>query len=375
MNTELFVQKLIEHGIDFFTGVPDSLLKNIGNCICNMTAPKQHIIAANEGNAIALAAGHYLSTGKIPLVYLQNSGLGNTVNPLLSMADPSLYAVPMLVFLGWRGQKGVNDAEQHLKQGRITCPLLETMEYSWEILEKESSQAVLQIGRVIDFLKAEPQPYFFLVEKETFEPVSLRRPPPSLSKMSRETALRIIAELLPSDYFVVSTTGKTSREWHEIREELQQDSSRDFPCIGSMGHTSSIALGMAVGSKKNILCIDGDGSMLMHLGAIAVAGKLQLENFHYLLLNNGSHESVGGLPTPLDHVNFERFFLSLGFSSCYTAENPEELRLNFEKFIHSSKSILELKIKQGSREELSRPQTTAHERSRTVRRAFSTLKE
>lgn len=370
INTENFVKKLESCGVGFFTGVPDSLLKTLGNYFYENITEDRHIITANEGNAIALAAGNYLATGNIPLVYLQNSGLGNTVNPLLSMADSSLYAIPMLIFVGWRGQGGTGDAEQHLVQGPATPRLIEAMGYSYVILSKDEATAFQQIEEATKSFETKPQPYFFVVEKESFEKYPLINKPASAGDMSREDALRIIAESLPSNCFVVSTTGKTSREWYEVREQLGQSHNKDFLTVGSMGHTSSIALGMALGTDRSIVCIDGDGSLLMHMGAAVLAGHLKRSNLKYVLVNNFSHESVGGLPTPLEHVDFESFFKAVGFKTYFRAKDQDSLKANIKKFINSYNSVLEVRVRQGSREDLSRPDKKAGELTKMIREEF-----
>lgn len=370
MDTKRFFDKLCESGIEFFTGVPDSLLKDFGNCLYEKLPKGQHIIAANEGNAIALAAGSYIATGKISIVYLQNSGLGNTINPLLSMADKKLYAIPMIIIIGWRGQG--KDAEQHLVQGRLTPKLIETMGYPNVVLSHDEKEAYVQIDTAMTELHDNPQPYFIVVEEGTFDsyPLSREHRPLPAGDMSREAALHMIAQYLSSDYFVVTTTGKTSREWYEVREQLDQKHTQDFLTVGSMGHTSSIALGMALRSKKNILCIDGDGSMLMHMGSLVVAGNAQCENFKYVLINNFSHESVGGLPTPLDHVDFDGLFRAFGFTRYYRADNLSELETQIAVFMQASGAVLEIRVKQGSRSDLARPDMSAGELAKMLRKQF-----
>ncbi len=375
ISTEKFVQKLLESNIHFFTGVPDSLLKDFGNYIYSHISANNHVIVANEGNAIALAAGSYLASNTIPLVYLQNAGLGNIVNPLLSMADASLYAIPMIILVGWRGKDGKDDAEQHLQQGSCTPSLIEAMQYPFCVLSQQEETALQQIDKAIRSITETPQPYFLIVEKETFSSVPLTKKVASASNMSREKALHIVARSLPEDYFVVTTTGKTSREWYEVREQLQQSHDNDFLTVGSMGHTSSIALGMAMQSNAHILCVDGDGSMLMHMGSLAVAGSVHLENFHYVLINNLSHESVGGLPTNIHHIHFEQFFLSIGFDAYFRADTPENLENVVHNFINTKHAVLEIRVKQGSRKDLSRPDKTSGQISQTLREQFTKTKE
>lgn len=371
ISTINFYNKLRKVGIDFFAGVPDSILKYFGNCLCEHLSSSSHIIAANEGNAIALAAGSYIATGKVPMVYLQNSGLGNTINPLLSMADGNLYAIPVIILVGWRGQGGINDAEQHLQQGPATPKLIEAMDYPQIVLSRNEHEAFSQIDSIMQSLVSNPQPHFVLVEANTFEKHPLSQSFLSAGTMSREEALKIIASSVSDETFVVTTTGKTSREWYEVREQLSQNHSKDFLTVGSMGHTSSIALGMALTSNKDILCIDGDGSMLMHMGAVAVAGNVVCKNFRYIMVNNFSHESVGGLPTPLAHIDFENFFKSLGFQHYYISDTPESLQENIGKFMTSCASVLEIRVKQGSRDNLTRPDMSAGDIATMLRKEFA----
>ena len=244
------------------------------------------------------------------------------------------------------------------------------MGYPFVVLSKDEQTASQQIKEVIHSFETQPQPYFVVVEKGTFDSYSLSNPPPPAGDMSREDALQIIAASIPEDSFVVTTTGKTSREWYEVRELLSQSHSRDFLTVGSMGHTSSIALGMALQSDENIVCVDGDGSFLMHMGAAVVSGSVQLKNFKYVLVNNFSHESVGGLPTPLSKVDFASLFTAIGFHSYAMADTIDDLRLKIKDFIHSSCGVLEIRVKQGSREDLSRPDKSAGELTHMLRESF-----
>ncbi len=272
-------------GIDFFTGVPDSLLKDFVAYVTDHGSEK-HIVAANEGNAIALAAGHFLATGKLACVYMQNSGMGNAINPLVSLADPAVYGIPMLLLVGWRAEPGVVDEPQHKKQGAITPALLETLGIPYKILPA-SKQAVKSAVRwAVLGAKKHARPYALLVRKSIFS-IYQKKSYTGLNKgMLREEALGLILSMLGGRDVVVSTTGKTSREIFEIRKYRAEGHARDFLAVGSMGHASSIALGIARGQKgRRVICLDGDGALLMHMGALATIGVSGARNFFLFVLN------------------------------------------------------------------------------------------
>ena len=264
VNTKEFYDYLNSKGMDFFAGVPDSLLKDLCACIKENSESSNNIITANEGNAVAIACGRYLSTSKIGVVYMQNSGLGNTVNPLLSLTDEDVYRVPELLIIGYRGEPGVHDEPQHVKQGKLTLPLLETMGIEYQILNENFKD---QIDTAYSYMRETLKPYAIVVKKGTFSNYKLAKKNNDYP-MTREESLEEILGSLNEDDFVVSTTGKTSREIFEIRERRNEGHGNDFLTVGSMGHTSSIALGMSLGTNKKVYCIDGDGSFIMHMGAI-----------------------------------------------------------------------------------------------------------
>ena len=289
--------QLAQGGIDFYVGVPDSLLKPFCAYVADQTREGQHVITANEGNAVALAMGHHLATGGNPAVYMQNSGLGNIVNPLLSLADKEVYSVPMLFVIGWRGQPGVKDEPQHIKQGRVTLPLLEAMEVSHAILDGDPEKSPELVAEAVKRVVEEGGVHALVVTQGAFEEYrgQKNREGPSLK---RESVIQQVVAALEKDTVVVSTTGKASRELFEIREAEGEGHERDFLTVGGMGHASQIALGIAMGAPaRQVVCIDGDGASLMHLGSMAINGTSGLKNFKHILINNGAHESVGGPPT------------------------------------------------------------------------------
>lgn len=354
LNTSEFFDFIQTKGVDFSTGVPDSLLKDF----CAYVADNSNdIIAANEGACIGIAAGYHLATGKIPLVYMQNSGFGNTINPLTSLTDPEVYSIPMLLMVGWRGRPGVKDEPQHVKMGRINEAMIESLEIPYCILSKDMAEAQKQIDKAFEYMSTEKAPYILLIEKETFEPYKLKSAKPDTYPMSRERAIEILLERLSDDDVMVSTTGKTSREVFEVREARNEPHFRDFLCVGNMGHTSQIALGIALGKpNRKVICLDGDGSFLMHMGSAAVVGDQAPKNLRYILINNGAHESVGGQPTVGFSTDFKRIAEACNFKSVSTASSEEELSQNIDEFLEKDgPSMLEINVKKGSRADLGRP--------------------
>lgn len=357
INTSEFYDYLIRKKLDTFYGVPDSLLKDICAYITSKTTPEKHIITANEGNAIALAAGKFLATGVPAVVYLQNSGLGNIVNPLISLADEHVYKIPILLMIGWRGEPGVHDEPQHVKQGKITLSLLDTLDIEYLVLTDNYQE---EINKAVEYMKNESRSFALVVKKNTFSKYSLKGES-NPHTISRESALEAIMSKIDKDSVIVSTTGKTSREVFEIRENNKETHERDFLTVGSMGHTASIALGVSLASNKKVFCIDGDGSLLMHLGSLGIAAKNARNNFKYIVINNGSHESVGGQPTICFELNLNQIFTGLGFQHIYEVSTIKEIEDNFPNFVENALSVLIINVKQGSRDDLGRPTSTPQE--------------
>jgi len=352
-----FYKKLTSHGVEFFTGVPDSLLKEFCLCIDDSIVGDKHIIAANEGNAVALAAGYYLAQKSIPLVYMQNSGLGNAINPLLSLCDSDVYSIPLLVLVGWRGEPGVKDEPQHTKQGKVQLELLKALDIPYKIISQNDNQFAMQISNGVKIAKTENRPVVFLIKKGTFEKYTTEIEKSPIQCMKREEALEIILRNLDDNTIVVSTTGKTSREIFEIREKNGQSHEQDFLTVGSMGHCSAIALGIALAKPhRQVVCIDGDGAMLMHLGSLTSIAILKPKNFRHILMNNEVHESVGGQKTAAKELDMTAIVNSLGSSKIFNAETPADLEQKFIDFVSCpGPSFLEVKIQSGSRENLGRP--------------------
>ncbi|OPY00575.1 MAG: Acetolactate synthase isozyme 1 large subunit [Syntrophorhabdus sp. PtaB.Bin047] len=359
-----FCDALKARGISFFTGVPDSLLQNLCTYLTEHRGPDEHIIAANEGNAVAMAAGHYLATGKVGAVYMENSGLGNTVNPLASLTDREVYRIPVLLIIGWRGEPGVKDEPQHVKQGRITTGQLELLEIPFRILEANSVLGAV-LEDVFSDLEREKAPVAIVVRKDTFSNHESNRKVRQRTTFKREAALRMVLSLAGAKDIVIVTTGKTSREVFEIRAE-GGEGQRDFLTVGSMGHTSSLALGAALGKpERRVICLDGDGSLLMHMGALPIIGSLKPKNLLHVLLNNASHESVGGQPTVADRIDFRNMALACGYAHYHKATDAASLSKCWQQLQNEKgPAMLEIVVSKGSRKDLGRPTATPEQNKR-----------
>lgn len=356
LNCENFYQYLLEKNINFFTGVPDSLLKSFCSYLMD-NAGQNHIISANEGNAIALAAGHYLASGNIALVYMQNSGIGNAINPLASLVDPEVYSIPVLMLIGWRGEPDVKDEPQHIKQGKVTTSLLEALSISYDILPSSSEEAKICLDKAYSYMQENNSPYALIVRKDTFEKYSLQNKVKNDYPVSREETIKCIVDSLSPEDIIVSTTGKASRELFEYRNYLHQEHDKDFLTVGSMGHSSSIALGIAKENKnRKVYCLDGDGALIMHMGSLAIIGLQSPKNFNHIILNNGCHESVGGQPTVGFNVDMQLLAKACGYKNVYRANSLEDIK-NSLKLLKDSAgpSFLEIRINSLSREDLGRP--------------------
>jgi phosphonopyruvate decarboxylase len=359
IDTALFCDALKSHNMLFYAGVPDSLLKNFCEYIDNDSAIK-NIICANEGAAIALAAGHYLSSGNIGVVYMQNSGIGNATNPLLSLADKEVYSVPMLLIIGWRGEPGIKDEPQHIKQGKVTDKLLETMGVPFKIIDNTTCDFEKIIADTFQYCMNTSEPYALLVRENTFTPYSGSHSRENKYTLEREIAIKIIIENIENDAVIISTTGKISRELFELRELLHQSHSSDFLTVGSMGHASQIALGIAMNkTNRNIYCLDGDGAAIMHMGSMGIIGASSCPNYKHIIINNGAHDSVGGQATVGFDIDFIAIANGCGYKTALRAENESELIAHIEKIKKTkSPALLEVRVKTGSRKNLGRPTGT-----------------
>ena len=361
MRVEKFTEII---GSDFYTGVPDSQLKALCNYLMNTYGidPHHHIIAANEGNCTALAAGYHLATGKVPVVYMQNSGEGNIINPVASLLNDKVYAIPVIFVVGWRGEPGIHDEPQHIYQGKVTVKLLEDMDIETFILDKDTTDDEVE-KKMNDFraVLASGKDVAFIIRKGALsyeEPVLYKND----NSMTREEIIQHIVKITGEDP-IVSTTGKASRELFETRAENDQSHKYDFLTVGSMGHSSSIALGIAINKPdKRIWCIDGDGAALMHMGAMAVIGSNRPENMIHIVINNGAHETVGGMPTVAGSIDLVGIAKACGYPSAIRVENFAELDSALKEARERKElSFIEVACSIGARADLGRPTTTAIE--------------
>ena len=357
ISPQYFFDLLKEYGCTFYSGVPDSLLKDFCAFVTDYTSAKDHIIAANEGNPIALAAGYHLATGKAGVVYLQNSGLGNCVNPLTSLTDKDIYSLPLLLLIGWRAEPGKKDEPQHRKMGRITLPLLEVLEIPYDILPENEEEAKVAVQKAADHLNKNKTPYAFVVREGTFDSYSLKTKQETPFPLIREEAIKLAASALDKDDIIVSTTGKTSRELFEFRKATGPGHHQDFLTVGSMGHSSAIALGIALQKpNKKVYCFDGDGALIMHMGVLSTIGKLQPSNLYHIVFNNFAHDSVGGQPTAADAIDISALAKANGYKETFLAQTAEEIRHGLLKMKNAAGPVLlEIRCNKGARKDLGRP--------------------
>ena len=366
---EFFIEALKEKGIDCFAGVPDSLLKNICAYITDHFDEAHNIIAANEGAAVGFAAGHYLATGKTACVYMQNSGEGNIINPLASLTDKEVYNIPVLLLIGWRGRPGEHDEPQHIKQGKITTGLLNVMGVNYEVLSKDEDKAAKQIEKATKAI-AEREIFALIIENDTFEDYKLQNVEVNDLTMSRENAIQTVAAALGDKDCIVSTTGMISRELFEYRTSMNQGHERDFLTVGSMGHASQIALGIALAQpERRVWCFDGDGATIMHMGSLAIVANKKPANYIHVVFNNGAHDSVGGQPTVGLKIDLPSVAKAVGYADAYSLTTKEELENQLPQISKTSGPVLiEIKVKKGNRKDLGRPTTTPIENKEALMR-------
>lgn len=362
LTPEWFYERLHELQVEFFAGVPDSLLKEFCAYLTDLVPAQRHIIAANEGNAIALAAGYHLATGKTGMVYMQNSGLGNAVNPLTSLVDPAVYAIPVLLLIGWRGEPGVKDEPQHITQGAITLSQLEALRIPYSILPVETEAAIDCLEKALQTLH-DQRPYALIVRKGSFSKYirTAKEDTERKSSLSRENAIRQIAASLHERDIVVSTTGMISRELFEYRADTNNIVlGQDFLTVGSMGHASQIALGIALQKPdRQVYCLDGDGALLMHMGGLAIIGNQPVPNYKHVILNNGAHDSVGGQPTVASNLDIPSIARSCGYLTTQQAKSEEELEASLAWLqTTTGPALLEVCVSKGARSDLGRPTVT-----------------
>ena len=338
---------------DFFTGVPDSVLKELSFELQNKTK-KNHIIASNEGSAISIGIGHYLSTKKIPTIYMQNSGLSNALNPLISIAHPKVYSIPLILIIGWRGSPRIKDEPQHNVKGKITENLLKLLNIKYTIVRNDKD--LKKFDKQIKDAKKNNSIVACLIEQGTLEKNNKKIKQKDYFKLDKETFFKTLLEITDNKSKIISSTGYNSREIMHIRQKYQLRKSQDFYMVGGMGHTASVALGYSLTTKKKTICIDGDGSLLMHLGSIKTAGTFASKNFKYILLNNNTHDSVGGQSTYANEINFEKLSNSLGFKKYYSIKDNQNLKKTLKQFLSGNGlNFLEVKVTNSKIKNLPRP--------------------
>ena len=364
-----------KNDLTMFTGVPDSTFKGWMTFLEEKHGEKlTQIIAANECEATAIAAGYHISTGKIAVVYMQNSGEGKTVNPITSLCDPEVYSIPVILIIGWRGEPGKKDEPQHKKMGRIMIPLLETLEIPYRILPDNIQEAEKVITEMRDIADKKNTPVALIIKKGIIESYSTKKRPEvykSNLEMRREDAIKTVVANLSGSEVIISTTGKTSRELFEYRVK-RNEKPRDFYTIGGMGCAASIALGVAMQKpEKKIFVFDGDGALIMQMGALATIGHYKPDNFNHILFDNEAHDSTGGQMTVSDTIDFEKVALACGYNYVSTVQTKAGLKEAIKK-MKSSKGpqMLIVRVRKGARKSLGRPTTTPIENKESFMRAL-----
>lgn len=363
ISPDAFLSALKSSCISFATGVPDSLLREVCACITQSFPADRHIIAANEGAAIGLAIGHYLATGSPALVYMQNSGLGNVINPVASLADPQVYGIPMLLMVGWRGEiqvdgTQINDEPQHVKQGQITISQLEILDIPYFVIDANTLNIEKLIQISVELASTRQGPVALLIRKQTFSSLKLEIEPDDLGSLLREKAIQLLVQHLPDRTPIVCTTGMASRELFEHRRAKNIGFDHDFLVVGGMGHASQIAVGIAMEhTETKVLCIDGDGAVLMHMGSLAVSAKQK--NLIHVVINNGAHDSVGGQPTLARMLDLSKIAKDCGYGFVAQILTEKELLNQLNLAINANtSSFIEVKCRRGARSDLGRPDRT-----------------
>ncbi len=347
------INLLKKNNCNFFTGVPDSVLKELSSSLQSKNK-KNHIIATSEGSAVSLGIGYYLAKNKIPCIYMQNSGLSNALNPLISIAHKKVYSIPLILIIGWRGSPRIKDEPQHDVKGGITKQILKLLNIKFTILRTKKD--LLNFGKQIKSAKRNKSIVACLIENGTLEKNIKKISKKDFYYLDKEFFLKTLLKIIPSKSKIISSTGYNSRELMYLREKYKFSNSKDFYMVGGMGHTSSVALGYSLSSKNKTICIDGDGSLLMHLGSMKTAGNFADKNFKYILLNNNIHDSVGGQSTYADKVDFRKLSKSLGFENFYFVKKKANMSKKIRDFINNKKaSFLEVRVTGSKISKLPRP--------------------
>jgi len=347
------INLLKKNNSNFYTGVPDSVLKELSYSL-QKKGKKNHIIATSEGSAVSIGIGHYLSTKKVPCVYMQNSGLSNALNPLISIAHQKVYSIPLILIIGWRGSPKIKDEPQHNVKGKITESILKLLNIKYTIIRSKND--LKKFDKQIKIAKKKNTIIACLIEQGTLEKKIDKKKKKDFYNLNKEIFLKTLLLSLKKNTKIISSTGYNSRELMYLRDKYKIKNSSDFYMVGGMGHTSSVALGYALFTKKKTICIDGDGSLLMHLGSIKTLGTFANKNLKYILLNNNSHDSVGGQSTHSNDIDFNKLSKSLGFRKFYSIKNKKNLKKNIQNFLKSnSLNFLEVKVSNNKIKKLPRP--------------------
>lgn len=361
MKTEYFASCLSNLGIHTIAGVPDSLLSNFCDYL-NRDESKQfqHIVCANEGAAVGIGVGSYLADKKPALIYMQNSGIGNTINPIASLTHKDVYDIPMLFLIGWRGEPGKKDEPQHVYQGKVTCKLMEDMQIPYSIIDEHTTnEEIVTLFQEVQRCMNSNSSYAIIVRKGTFASYS-SQPYQNAFSMVREKAIETVISHLEKEDMVVSTTGKISREVYEQCDAIHNDHTQAFLTVGAMGHASMIAFGLAMQRRdKEVICMDGDGAVMMHMGSLALLASQRPKNFIHIVLNNGAHESVGGMPTGAPNISYARVAKACGYPNTVCVYDEKELLQAMKQArANQALTMIEVFVKQGSRDDLGRPKET-----------------
>ena len=350
INPLKFFNLLKKKNVDNFIGVPDSVLKNFLSII----PIKKNFVSNNEGSAVAHGIGYYLATKKIPLIYLQNSGLGNAINPLISIAHEKVYSVPLLLLIGWRGHPSIKDEPQHQAQGNVTLSFLKLLGIKYVIINNDKE--LKKVIKIINFSKKYKKPVAILIKNNSIQKKQSFKKKKKELKMKKINFLEILLKNIKKEDKLISTTGFTSRELFQLRKTKNMTKGKDFYMIGGMGHASNVGLGVSLYVRNNVIVLDGDGSMLMHLGGLVNCGVKSKKNFKYLLLNNSTHESVGSQKTLIDQINLKLLSKSLGFAKYIELRKERDIIKKLNSFLQTDKkTFMNVKIKEGSILGLTRP--------------------
>jgi phosphonopyruvate decarboxylase len=346
---------LRKNKINFFTGVPDSVLKDFILFLDLYQKKIRNIIAANEGGAVALASGNYLATKKLGLVYMQNSGLGNALNPLISICHSKVYSIPLILMIGWRGSPQENDEPQHQLKGKITPSILKLLNIKFLVLDNLKDLKKAQY--LINYSKNKKRPVAFLIRNKTLQlKQNLKKENKIKKNFTRQIVINTLLGKISKKTRIVSATGYTSRELFQIRKDQKYKNGKDFYMVGGMGHASMLSLGYSLNSKNQVICLDGDGSLLMHMGSLISTGLKSKSNFKYILLNNGSHESVGNQKIDTKFINFRKIALGFSYKNFYFAKDAKNFIKNLNAFLkEDGPSFFEVQIDTGTIKDLKRP--------------------